>query len=44
MKKIYQNPKTSAVEIAPRAVLCSSPGFVNPNLDFGGSQGGVGGA
>ena len=45
MKKLYQNPKTSAVEVAPRAVLCSSPGgFMSPNLEYGGSQGGFGGA
>ena len=42
MKKQYQQPMTIAMTMEPRTVLCSS-GFVNPDLEYGGEQGGFGG-
>ena len=43
MKKQYQQPMTIAMMMEPRTVLCSS-GYVDPDVDYGGSKSGFGGS
>jgi hypothetical protein len=41
MKKIYQQPKTTSIEVCPQSILCGS--YTKPDLPYDGSHSGFGG-